>query len=132
MYRKNISLFILTGKSQDVYWIATQELGRPVEEEDRVRYTENDIQELCAELADATIVPGVQFKDISQRRREARMVPLEEGISETWYAKRMFLLGDSCHKVSIISTLFDVYPASFSWIKSANILTDGPSRSTGR
>jgi 2-polyprenyl-6-methoxyphenol hydroxylase-like FAD-dependent oxidoreductase len=66
------------------------------------RYTEADAEEIAGMYASYPVWKdgAVTFGDLWRARLRAKLVDLEEGILETWYAGRVVLLGDAAHKMT--------------------------------
>jgi 2-polyprenyl-6-methoxyphenol hydroxylase-like FAD-dependent oxidoreductase len=74
----------------------------PIKYKETPKYTLEYVQALAEKSKDIIIIPGVTFGDLYAHRRDVTTVSLEEGIAPVWHAGRMFLAGDSCHKVSVL------------------------------
>lgn len=66
----------------------------------RLKFTEEDLEELTNRIADYPVNESVTFKDMWSRRIKGQLVSLEEGVLETWFFGRTVLAGDAIHKVS--------------------------------
>lgn len=64
------------------------------------RYSTQDLEAFYEQIADVVVTTDVKFADIYNNRKAAVMTVLEEGITDVWYAGRLFLLGDAAHKVN--------------------------------
>lgn len=89
----------MTGLDGSFYWFVHGNLERTIGFEERKKFSHDDLHSLAAQAAEFTITDGVKFGDVFVRRRSAIMTALEEGIADPLHAGRMFLLGDSAHKV---------------------------------
>lgn len=69
-------------------------------------FSDDDINALYIAVADTTVTEGVKFADIYQRRRTAVMTALEEGVADSLFSGRLFVLGDSAHKVGLRLFIF--------------------------
>uniref|UniRef100_A0A8H7K9I4 FAD-binding domain-containing protein n=1 Tax=Bionectria ochroleuca TaxID=29856 RepID=A0A8H7K9I4_BIOOC len=98
-HRKNTGLFILTGKDDKPYWFLFDDFKEPIKYKETPKYTLEYVQALAEKSKDIIIIPGVTFGDLYAHRRDVTTVSLEEGIAPVWHAGRMFLAGDSCHKM---------------------------------
>jgi 2-polyprenyl-6-methoxyphenol hydroxylase-like FAD-dependent oxidoreductase len=67
--------------------------------EGRIRFTEDDLSEAVARIADFPLNENVKFGQLWAQRTRAHMVPLEEGVLDVWYSGRVVLAGDAVHKV---------------------------------
>ncbi|KAI1387733.1 uncharacterized protein F4822DRAFT_430479 [Hypoxylon trugodes] len=63
------------------------------------RFTDQDMEELAASVADHPLTETVVFAEAWKRRLRASVVHLEEGVLDHWYHGRIALAGDSAHKV---------------------------------
>ncbi|CAI6099804.1 unnamed protein product [Clonostachys chloroleuca] len=98
-HRKNTGLFILTGKDDRPYWFLFDDFKEPIKYKETPKYTPEYVEALAEKSKDIIIIPGVTFGDLYAHRRDVTTVSLEEGIAAVWHAGRMFLAGDSCHKM---------------------------------
>ena len=109
---------MMTGQGGYFYWFVHGNLERMIPFEDKKKFSDDDLHGLAAQAADFTITDGVKFGDVFARRRSAIMTALEEGVADPLHSGRMFLLGDSAHKVNHnqaprsadISNLFQMTP----------------------
>ncbi|KAJ5389111.1 uncharacterized protein N7496_000179 [Penicillium cataractarum] len=99
VYRPNVSLLIFCGHSGDVYWFMMRDLKRTIVYDKPERFLEKDIEALYAQVAETIVTDGVVFANIFRNKRTAIMTALEEGIAERFFFGRLFLLGDSAHKM---------------------------------
>lgn len=90
---------IFCGYGGDIYWFVNHDLKRTVPYERPERFSEQDIEAVYAHVADTIVTDGVVFADIFQNRRAAIMAALEEGVLDQFFSGRLFVLGDSAHKV---------------------------------
>lgn len=74
----------------------THDLKRTIAYERRERFFEQDIENLYAQVADKIVTV---FARIFENKRTAVMTALEEGIADHFFSGRLFVLGDSAHKV---------------------------------
>lgn len=65
------------------------------------RYTIEDADQLAKRYANDMITPGLRFGDIYQTAMATSLVPIEQGVLSTCFYKRIVLVGDSWHKVSM-------------------------------
>lgn len=83
--------------ARDRAWLFVYEkLETPTTE--RVKFTEEDMQEFAAKHADMKIADRLTVKDVFPHRTSAGMANLEEGILKHWSGGRVVLAGDACHK----------------------------------
>ncbi|KAL1630532.1 hypothetical protein SLS56_004806 [Neofusicoccum ribis] len=99
IHQKDVSALIFSGLGGALYWFIVVDLKTSVEFGKTKRYTDADIKAAYTKVAHATITDGVKFSDIFDNKRTAIMTPLEEGVADAWYSGRMFVLGDSAHKM---------------------------------
>ncbi|EKG18528.1 Monooxygenase FAD-binding protein [Macrophomina phaseolina MS6] len=99
IHRANISSLIFSGMGGALYWFVFVDLKEAVELGKTKRYVEEDVEAVFSEMADVTITDDVTFSDMYRARRAAVMTPLEQGLVDTWFSGRMFLLGDAAHKM---------------------------------
>ncbi|KKA22709.1 Monooxygenase [Rasamsonia emersonii CBS 393.64] len=99
IYRKDVSLLIVTGIGGVIYWFVFQDLKASIPFGQTPRYTQADVEALCGIVADTIVTDGVRFADIFKNRTTAVMTALQEGVVDTWFAGRLVLLGDSGHKM---------------------------------
>ncbi|XHG07576.1 hypothetical protein AWENTII_010713 [Aspergillus wentii] len=101
VYRRDVSALVFSGLGGVLYWFLFKDLKSPIQYGQKQRYDEKDIEAVYCHMADTMIAPGVRFSDIYRNKKAATMTVLEEGMANVWYSGRMFLLGDSAHKVCI-------------------------------
>lgn len=64
------------------------------------RYTEADKEELRRRWADVYMGPGLKFRDVDAKRNDdAGLIDLQEGLVDTWFWKRIVLVGDAVRKM---------------------------------
>jgi hypothetical protein len=63
------------------------------------RCTTKDLETNYEQKSNVAIKPDVKFAHIYNHKKAAVMAALEEGITDIWYARQMFLLGDAAHMV---------------------------------
>ncbi|PNY26271.1 Monooxygenase FAD-binding protein, partial [Tolypocladium capitatum] len=99
VYRRKVSALVFSGLRGKLYWFFFEELDEPLDYGQRKRFTDADIQAVYEQIADAIVTDGVRISDVFNSRETAVMTILEEGLSNVWHHGRMFLLGDSAHKM---------------------------------
>lgn len=83
--------------ASDRAWLFIYEkLDTPTTE--RVKFTEEDMEEFVTKHADMRIGDRLKVKDVVPHRKNAGMANLEEGILKHWSGGRVVLAGDACHK----------------------------------
>lgn len=92
-------MLIFSGKGGTLFWLLFQDLKTTVEFGKTTRFNAEDIEAVYAKVADTTVSADVKFSDVYRNKGTAVMTALEEGIVDVWSAGRMFVLGDSAHKV---------------------------------
>lgn len=108
IYRRKVSALVFAGLNGKLYWFLFKELDEPLGYGPQRTFTDADIHTVYTEIADAVVTDGVRISDVFARREVAVMTALEEGVGEAWFCRRLFLLGDSAHKVN----LRPAYPVS--------------------
>lgn len=98
-YRHGRSYLCSGGKNNKLYWIAMFRLDQKTQGSSIPRYTQEERDALAAIYKDDLIKPGVTFGDLYHEQLTSALVPLEEGVLETCFYRRMVLMGDSWHKV---------------------------------
>lgn len=102
-FRKGRNYLCAAGPNGTLYWILMFKNKEKLQGTAIRRYTEQDLDRLLDLARDDIVKPGISFGDIFDRRIRASIVPIEEGILEQCFYKRVVLLGDSWHKVNNIS-----------------------------
>lgn len=88
---------IIVGTNRIWYGVYEQ-LESPTSE--HRRYTEADKAEILRKWGDLYVCPGWKVRDIDARREgEAGLIDLEEGLVDTWFWKRVVLVGDAVRKM---------------------------------
>ncbi|KAL1883471.1 hypothetical protein Plec18167_002475 [Paecilomyces lecythidis] len=90
---KSISFF--SGEKRGWFFLY-EKLPSPTQE--RVKYTEDDIQAVAKEFSDFALTQTVKVKDVWSQMCGYGMTTLQEGILGHWTFGRVVLIGDSCHK----------------------------------
>lgn len=99
LYNRKVSALVFSGISGKLYWFLFHELDEPLVFGPRVKFDAADIDAVYEKIADAIVTDDVRIADVFKSKEVAFMTALEEGLSNTWSAGRLFLLGDSVHKV---------------------------------
>lgn len=82
-----------------IYFMIHHKLPEPIRWPARVRYTENDAEEVAAKFADHPISDSLVFGDLWRNRIRGHLISLEEGVLEHFFFGRTVLIGDAAHKV---------------------------------
>jgi hypothetical protein len=99
-YRQGRSYLCAGGREGKLYWLAMIKNDHKTQGVNIPRYNDQD-RDIFAAMCEADLViPGVTFGDIYKRQLASALVPLEEGVLEECFYKRIVLVGDSWHKVS--------------------------------
>lgn len=106
VYRPEASIIVFSGKGGVLYWFILNDLKQhPIRYETPQIFSEKDINVLYLTIADTTVTEGVNFADIYKQKRTAVMTALEEGVADSLFSGRLFVLGDSAHKVCPLLSL---------------------------
>ncbi|OQE24317.1 hypothetical protein PENSTE_c007G05058 [Penicillium steckii] len=101
VYRPEASIIVFSGKGGVLYWFILNDLKQhPIRYETPQIFSEKDINALYLTIADTTVTEGVRFADIYKQKRTAVMTALEEGVADSLFSGRLFVLGDSAHKMT--------------------------------
>ncbi|VUC20923.1 unnamed protein product [Clonostachys rosea] len=92
------STMLITGSQGRAWFFLYEELDTPTQE--RVRYTEQDMEELAARCKDMHISQDLTFGDIWPTVVKAGMTNLDEGMLERWSGDRIVVAGDAAHKIT--------------------------------
>ncbi|KAI0540082.1 hypothetical protein GGR58DRAFT_511929 [Xylaria digitata] len=92
-----VSTQILTGTRQA--WFAVYEkIETPISK--RLRWTEDDKRAVLKKRGHLYMAPGYTLNDVYQRSSGAvSLINLEEGLVDTWFWKRIVLVGDAVRKL---------------------------------
>ncbi|EEA26596.1 monooxygenase, putative [Talaromyces marneffei ATCC 18224] len=99
IYRKDISILVFSGCKGKLVWFLFINLKCSIPLKQGKRYSTQDLEAFYEQIADVVVTTDVKFADIYNNRKAAVMTVLEEGITDVWYAGRLFLLGDAAHKM---------------------------------
>lgn len=99
-FRQGRSYLCVGGLDKKFYFNLFVKNDRATQGSSIPRYTEADRDALAATYANDIVYPGLTFGDIYENRICSTLLPLEEGMLETCFYKRIVLVGDSWHKVS--------------------------------
>lgn len=116
-HNRGFSCFIST-QPERIYWAVFVRTERETRWPTRVRYSDADMQETAARVMGIPVTTTVLFGELWDSRIKAGLVPLEEGVLDTWHSGRIVLVGDAIHKV-----LF--FPPKPSVAARKSILTEG-------
>ncbi|KAF2136597.1 uncharacterized protein K452DRAFT_237200 [Aplosporella prunicola CBS 121167] len=96
-------ILLLTTPTRTFFFVFLK-LPRPIQYPARVRYTPAEAAAEAAALAHVPLTDTgtATFGDVWARRLRAQLIPLEEGVFDTWHHGRTVLLGDSAHKFSVM------------------------------
>ncbi|KAF7715895.1 FAD-dependent monooxygenase [Penicillium ucsense] len=96
IYRPGESLLVFSGHGGVTSWFVTREIQAG---EASRQCSDQESQALCGQVADVTVTDGTKFAAILRQRRFTIMTALEEGLADRFSFGRLFLLGDSAHKM---------------------------------
>ncbi|KAF4468206.1 FAD-binding domain containing [Fusarium albosuccineum] len=99
VFRSKSSYLITGGPNGRVYWFRFQKLPEQVHGSKIPRYSQCDLEEAVHQFSDDPILPGLTFSTLATSRITAVMTALPEYVYKKWYFDRIFLLGDSAHKL---------------------------------
>ncbi|KAJ5902602.1 hypothetical protein N7495_003130 [Penicillium taxi] len=99
VYSQDASVMVFTGRDDACYWFIFGDLKRAIDYNSPEEFTETDKMEIAAKVADYIVTDGLRFGDIFVQRRTAIMMALEEGVADSFFSGRMFILGDAAHKM---------------------------------
>jgi FAD dependent monooxygenase len=91
------------GKGGRIYWFVIQKLQERYIYPDTPRYTVDDAERLCAQYRNTKIWRDIRIGQLWDSREVVSMTALEENLFAKWHFERIGLMGDSVHKVGIIS-----------------------------
>lgn len=100
-YRTGRSHLCIPAKGGLIYWSAMFKNDAETPGTAMPRYTTEDRDQLAKRYENDIIKPGVRFGDLYQTAMATALVPIEEGVLSTCFYKRIVLVGDSWHKVSM-------------------------------
>ena len=100
-YRDGLTVLTFPGKGDRVYWFVIQKLSQTYVYPHAPRFSLDDAERTCLELAKLRIWKDVSIVDLWQAREVVSMTALEENIFKTWHYQRLVLVGDSVHKVRV-------------------------------
>lgn len=99
VFRNRSSYLVTGGPGGRVYWFRFQKLPKRLYGSAIPRYTEADLTQAIKESADDRILPDLRFSTLIKNKVSAILTPLPEYVHKKWHHDRIFLLGDSAHKV---------------------------------
>ena len=85
--------------SNTVFWFLIWKLDRTYAYHEAPRYTTADAITFCEGRLQTEVKPGVPFARLWEKRQVINMLPLQEGLLQTWSHGRVVCIGDSAHKV---------------------------------
>lgn len=94
-HSKDKSISFFSGEKRGWFFLY-EKLPSPTQE--RVKYTEDDIQAVAKEFSDFALTQTVKVKDVWSQMCGYGMTNLQEGILGHWTFGRVVLIGNSCHK----------------------------------
>jgi FAD dependent monooxygenase len=100
LYHPKASVIAFTGLNGRIFWFIFRELEAPLPYSERRKWGEEDSQAAYDICKDLVFTEGVKFSDVWATTEYKVTLTVEQGICESFYAGRMFLLGDAAHKVS--------------------------------
>lgn len=98
-YQHHRSYLFADGPNGTWYWFAFFKNDEKTHGLSIPRYTDEDKEKLAAMYEDDVFQPGLTFGDAYKNCIFSTLVPLEEGVLNTCFYKRIVLAGDSWHKV---------------------------------
>ncbi len=103
-YDEGLSFLCAAGKQSQVFWFIFRKLDRRYTIPNIPRFTKQDAEAQAQSLLSQRITDQVTFHDIWEQRQSYLLAPLEEALFNKWTWGRFACIGDSAHKVSILST----------------------------
>lgn len=93
------------GEDGRVFWFMIEKLQQKYVYPDNPRFSTDDAASVCARLSKLSIWRDISVANLWKNRIFVSMTAMEEGLFQTWHFGRIVLLGDSVHKVSLLSPL---------------------------
>ncbi|KAF4591870.1 FAD binding domain-containing protein [Ophiocordyceps camponoti-floridani] len=95
------ALLVIPSRDQVVYWLCTQKLDRRYAYGEIPRFTAQQAEALCSQLADTALTETLCFGHVWERRKSYNMVAMEEYLLPKWSSGRIVCIGDSAHKMTV-------------------------------
>jgi 2-polyprenyl-6-methoxyphenol hydroxylase-like FAD-dependent oxidoreductase len=102
-WSKNTSNLTIVGKDGRVYFFLFDKLADRMYGDQIPKYRQDDVHEHIAKHLNMKIKDDMTFDDLWQKRTSYAYVPLEESQNENWTYDRFVCLGDSIHKVRVLT-----------------------------
>ncbi|KAK0616592.1 hypothetical protein B0T14DRAFT_538471 [Immersiella caudata] len=92
--------FLILAQPHCSFFFVFFHLDKPFAASERLRYTDQDAEDLAASVADQPITESLTFGDLWNGRARGTLISLEEGILQRWHHGRTVLAGDAVHKMT--------------------------------
>ena len=95
------SFLVISGPGGRVYWFLFVKLPVVKYGKEIPRYSKEDEEQFVKEHGSLKIKEELTFGQVYARRLTSTLTPLHEVVYKKWFFDRIFLMGDSAHKVSL-------------------------------
>ena len=99
-----LSFLVVSGPGSRVYWFLFVQLPAAKYGKEIPKYTKEDEAQFVKEHQNLKIKENLTFGQVYAKRLTSTLTPLHEMVYKKWYFGRIFLMGDSAHKVSLHSS----------------------------
>ncbi len=95
----NLSYFLHVQPNNQITWFLGEKINNTNDNNKLDNYIKTNIDDIKIKYKDLLTNHNCKFGDILDRSIVSVKVNLEEKLFETWYNKRIVLIGDACHKL---------------------------------
>lgn len=102
-FAEGYSILTIIGKEGRVYWFFFTRMDQTYPASQIPRFSQDEIDSHLGPYLQKPITPNVPLAEINKRAIVRTFVPLEEAVYKHWCVDRYVCIGDSAHKVRLIS-----------------------------
>lgn len=97
------SYLAFIGMGGEVYWLMYHKMSSKHQWPDSPRFSKEDAELLANTHLKDKMTETVTFEDVWKKRKTSTLLPMDEGVLDTWHWGRFVTEGDSTHKVGCYS-----------------------------
>ncbi|TLD08105.1 hypothetical protein PspLS_12128 [Pyricularia sp. CBS 133598] len=97
-FNQNISCGAISGPGKRIYWFLFERFPETKRGKAVPKFSDQDREAFAQDHAEAHVTDTVKFRNLYDKKISASLTPLHEMVYQTWFHKRVLLIGDAAHK----------------------------------